>query len=104
MAINVQTFKTRALTALIFVLVMLAGLLLNQWSFFILFSIIHFGCWIEYQKIMGLIDHEYSEITGFHRYGVMLAGWCIMLYFTNDMFNIGDFSLHSMGWWLGLMF
>jgi hypothetical protein len=33
MAFNLQTFKTRALTAVVFVLVMLAGLLWNQWSF-----------------------------------------------------------------------
>jgi len=104
MALNIATFRKRALTALLFAVIMLAGLLMNQWSFFILFSIIHFGCWVEYQKIIALIDPEYAEITDFHRYGVMLAGWCIMLYFTNDMFNIGDFSLHSMGWWLGLMF
>jgi phosphatidate cytidylyltransferase len=82
---------------------MLVGLLWNQWSFFVLFTIIHFGCWIEYQKIIALIHPEYSEITGFHRYGVMLAGWCMMLSLTNDMYNIGDFSLHSIGWWLGLI-
>jgi len=104
MALNIATLRKRALTAFVFVAVMLGAMLWNQWSFFILFSIIHFGCWIEYQKIISLINPEYAEITDFHRYGVMLAGWCIMLYFTNDMFNIGDFSLHSMGWWLGLMF
>ena len=86
MALNVVTFRTRALTALVFVAVMLAGLLWNQWSFLILFSVIHFGCWIEYQRLVGLIDPEYTKITPFHRYGVMLAGWCIMLYFTNDLF------------------
>ncbi|MHA4843222.1 phosphatidate cytidylyltransferase [Flavitalea antarctica] len=104
MALNLATFRKRAITALVFVVVMLTGLLWNQWTFFVLFSIIHFGCWVEYQKIIALIYPGYKEISAFHRYGVMLAGWCIMLYFTNDMFNIGDFSLHSMGWWLGLMF
>ena len=104
MALNIATFRKRALTAFIFVAVMLTGLLWNQWSFFILFSIIHFGCWIEYQKIMGLIDHEYSEITGFHRYGVMLAGWCIMLYFTRNMLPAHTLSLHAIGWWMGLIF
>ncbi|RYY12107.1 MAG: phosphatidate cytidylyltransferase [Chitinophagaceae bacterium] len=104
MGLNIATFRKRLLTAIIFVAMMLTGLLWNQWSFFILFSIVHFGCWFEYQRLVILIDPAYSETTGFHRYGVMLAGWCIMLYFTNDMFNIGDFSLHSMGWWMGLMF
>src|SRR5436190_23131830 len=104
MAFNPQTFKTRTLTAAVFVVVMLAGLLWNQWSFFILFTIIHFGCWVEYQKLLGLIDKDYLQVTNFHRYGVMLAGWCLMLYFTNDSYNLGRLSLHSIGWWLGLIF
>ena len=104
MALNLATFKTRLLTAIVFTAVMLTGLLWNQWSFFILFSIVHFACWIEFQKIVGLIDPEYAQITAFHKYGVIIAGWCILLYFTSDLFNIGDFSLHSIGWWLGLIF
>ena len=103
MAFNWQTFKTRALTAVVFVVVMLAGLLWNHWSFFILFSIIHFGCWTEYQKLVGLIDPGYKEITPFHKYGVMLAGWCLMLWFSGDDLAIGDLRLHEMGWWIGLV-
>jgi len=49
---NFQTFKTRALTALLFVAVMLAGLLWNSWSFLVLFTVIHFGCWFEFIKLM----------------------------------------------------
>jgi len=52
MAFNWQTFKTRTLTAAVFVVLMLAGLLINRWTFFILFSVIHFGCWWEYLKLM----------------------------------------------------
>lgn len=103
MAFNWQTFKTRALTAVVFVVVMLAGLLWNHWSFFILFSIIHFGCWTEYQKLVGLIDPGYKEITPFHKYGVMLAGWCLMLWFSGDDLAIGGLRLHEMGWWIGLV-
>jgi phosphatidate cytidylyltransferase len=104
MALNVQTFKTRSLTAVVFVVVMLTGLLWNHWSFFILFSIIHFGCWTEFQKLIGLIDPDYTTITPFHKYGVKLAGWCLMLYFTNDQFLIFGIRLHELGWWLGLLF
>jgi phosphatidate cytidylyltransferase len=104
MALNVKTFKTRSLTAAVFVVVMLTGLLWNHWSFFILFSIIHFGCWTEYQKLVGLIDADYNTITPFHKYGVKLAGWCIMLYFTNDQFRIFGVPLHEIGWFLGLLF
>jgi phosphatidate cytidylyltransferase len=103
MALNIATFKTRAATAGVFVAVMLLGLLWNYWSFFILFSIIHFGCWIEYQKLVCLIDKGYIEISPFHKYGVMIAGWCIMLYFTNDAFSIFGIQLNAIGWWLGLI-
>jgi len=60
MAFNWKTFKTRALTAIIFVAVMLTGLLWNYWSFLILFSIIHFGCWWEFVKLIKKIyDKRY---------------------------------------------
>ena len=52
MAINIDTFKTRALTALVFVAVMLVGILWNHWSFIFLFTFIHFGCWNEFVKLM----------------------------------------------------
>jgi len=52
MAFNVATLKTRSLTALIFVVFMLGGLLWNEWSFLALFSLVHFGCWLEFNKIL----------------------------------------------------
>ena len=103
MALNIATFKTRAGTAVVFVLVMLTCMLWNAWSFFILFSVIHFGCWIEYQKLVGLIDKNYTSISPFHRYGIMIAGWCLMLFFTNDAFNLFGVQLHAIGWWLGII-
>ena len=102
MALNRVTFRTRALTSLVFVAIMLIGLLWNQWSFFILFSVIHFGCWVEYQKLVGLIDPGYKEISTWHRYGGMLAGWSILLAFTNDAYFIGHVSLKSISYWLAL--
>jgi len=56
MAFDSKTFKTRALTAFVFVIIMLAGLLWNQWSFIILFTIIHFGCWYEFLKLVKKIN------------------------------------------------
>jgi phosphatidate cytidylyltransferase len=58
MALNKAVFKTRALTALVFVVVMLAGLLWNKWAFAVLFAIIHFGCWWEYVKLVKLINKK----------------------------------------------
>jgi len=104
MAFNWKTFKTRTLTAVIFVVVMLAGLLINHWTFFILFSVIHFGCWWEYQKLIKLIDKGYSEISAFHRYGVMIAGWSIMLNFTKKTYSVFGFQLNQSGWWIILVF
>lgn len=97
MAFNLQTFKTRALTAVIFVVIMLAGLLWNHWSFFVLFSILHFGCWLEYQKLIGLIDPEYQQITSVHKYGIIIAGWFFMLFMTGEAFSINNISLHKSG-------
>ena len=56
MAFDIQTFKTRSLTAVLFAIVMLAGLLWNKWSFIVLLTIIHFGCWYEFIKLLKKID------------------------------------------------
>ena len=104
MAFNWQTFKTRSLTAAIFVLVMLTGLLWNRWSFFILFSIVHFGSWLEYQKLVAQFYPGYRRISTVHKLLVMTAGWCMMLFFTNDELFIGNIRLQEAGLWLGLIF
>ncbi|HET7114842.1 MAG TPA: phosphatidate cytidylyltransferase [Hanamia sp.] len=56
MAFDTKTFRTRSLTAIVFVIAMLAGLLWNVWSFIILFTIIHFGCWYEFIKLLKKMD------------------------------------------------
>jgi phosphatidate cytidylyltransferase len=105
MALTAVTFRTRALTSLVFVAVMLTGLLWNTWSFFILFSIIHFGCWYEYQKLLTKIDPAYAEISGFQKYGVMIAGWCIMMFCSRpDDGDMGNIGLHNAGLYGGLLF
>ena len=91
MAFNWKTFQTRTLTAIIFAAVMLTGLLWNQWSFLILFSIIHFGCWWEYFNLLEKINN-----TSYHRYtriGFMLIGFAIMLWVSGKAFDINDYSL-----------
>ena len=106
MALQAVTFRIRALTSLVFVIVMLTGLLWNIWSFFILFSIIHFGCWYEYQKLLSKIDPAYAEISSFQKYGVMVAGWCIMMYCARPGYasDIGNEGLHNVGLYGGLLF
>ncbi|HCL84776.1 MAG TPA: phosphatidate cytidylyltransferase [Chitinophagaceae bacterium] len=106
MALQAVTFKIRALTSLVFVAVMLTGLVWNIWSFFILFSIIHFGCWFEYQKLIAKIDPVYESISPFQKYGVMIAGWCVMMYLSRPGFagDWGNAGLHNMGLFGGLLF
>ena len=103
MALNLQTFKTRALTAIIFVVVMMFGLMYNTWSFFILFSIIHFGAWIEYQKLVGKFNPSYQNISAVHRYGLMLAGFCVMLFFSNNSLTLGNYTLTEPGFYGGII-
>lgn len=91
MAFNWKTFQTRTLTAIVFAAVMLTGLLWNQWSFLILFSIIHFGCWWEYfnlqEKINNTIYHRYTRLA------FMLLGYAVILWFCGPVFKINNFSL-----------
>jgi phosphatidate cytidylyltransferase len=103
MAFNIKIFQTRAATAVVFVAVMAVGLLWNQWSFFVLFSIVHFGCWIEYQKLVSLFNADYKNGTLLHKWGIMMAGWCLMLYFTNNELALAGVRLSDLGLWLGLL-
>ena len=104
MAFNWQTFKTRSLTALVFAVIMLGGLLWNRWSFFLLFSVIHFGVWVEYQKLVSRFHPDYQKIIPFHRYGIMIGGWCLLLFFTNYELQFFELALTDIGFWGGLLF
>jgi len=91
MPFNWNTFRTRSLTAAIFVVVMFAGLLINQWTFLILFSVIHFGCWWEYLKLVEKISH-----ARFHKYlklGLMLIGYGLVLLLAGPAYKIGGHGL-----------
>ena len=52
MALDIKTLMTRATTAIVFVAVMLTGLFWNEYSFIALFTIVHFGCWYEFIKLL----------------------------------------------------
>src|SRR6188768_2920852 len=93
MAFNWKTFKTRALTAIIFAAVMLTGLLWNQWSFLILISVIHFGCWQEYFKLIEKIHKTtYHWLT---RFGFIVFGFAIILRFCGNQFQINGYRLQE---------
>ncbi len=58
MPFNAQVFKTRALTAVVFVAVMCVGLFTHAYAFIALFTLVHFGAWYEYIKIVGAIQKQ----------------------------------------------
>lgn len=90
MAFDSQTFKTRTLTAIFFVIVMLVGLLLNGWSFILLFTIIHFGCWYEFVKLLKKI---YPQRFGFY----LPLG---LLYITLPILLMINFGFPNSNHWL----
>ena len=92
MAFNWETFRTRTLSAIVFAVVMLAGLFINQWSFLLLFSIIHFGCWWEYWKLMEKIYN--TRFHAFTKVGLMVMGYGLLLWFCGpEHFSVKDYSI-----------
>lgn len=84
------TFRTRALTALVFVAVMLVGLLWTGWSFFLLFTVIHFGCWQEYGRLSSLIHPEAREEVETHLMAFGMMGWCGMILSSAGLLGDGE--------------
>lgn len=97
MALDKKVFATRAKTALVYAVVMLTGLLVNEWSFFILFSIVHFGCWHEFNKLSVLIDPSTRNNTLLDQFHFPLIGWGCMLMAVSDNLTIADFSINEIG-------
>jgi phosphatidate cytidylyltransferase len=91
MAFNWQTFKTRTLTAAVFVVVMLAGLLINQWTFFILFSVIHLGCWWEYLKLIEKIQR--TIFNNYLKLGLIVLGYGLVIWFCGPSFQVNGYRL-----------
>lgn len=93
MAFNWQTFTTRAISGLTFAGIMIAGLLWNAWSFLFLFTIIHFGCWHEYLRLVERIRqvqfHPYTKL------GFMLLGFGGMLLFAGHPYGIAGYSIRG---------
>jgi phosphatidate cytidylyltransferase len=97
MALNLSVFKTRTISAIVFVVIMMAGLVINQWSFFILFTIIQLGCLNEYIKLMGLIYPEYRSLAPTHRWGLLLVGIVMMMVLGPNSLGINGYSIKYIG-------
>jgi phosphatidate cytidylyltransferase len=92
MAFNWQTFRTRTLTGAIFIGVMLLGLR-NSWAFLILFSVVHFGCWWEYLRLIEKI-HK-TVFHSFVKLGLMVIGYGLMLWFCGPVYEINGYGLRE---------
>lgn len=97
MAFNFSVFKTRALSAIVFVIVMVAGLLWNHWSFLALFTIIQAGCLFEYEKLMCLIFPNYLEKNRIHKWGLIGMGVALMIMLSIQTPKIGLLNLRLTG-------
>lgn len=94
MALNIQTLKTRSLTAVVFVAIMLVGLLWNFNSFFILFSVVQFGCWLEYLK---LVEKIYTiSIDNFIKWYFAFCGFVLMNVF-GERHSVSDMTITISG-------
>ena len=62
MALDKKTFRTRAITAVVFAAVMLLGLLTNVWAFFLLFLVIMIGCLVEYVRLIKKIEPDLYKL------------------------------------------
>ncbi|GAA4344967.1 phosphatidate cytidylyltransferase [Flaviaesturariibacter amylovorans] len=101
MAFNWSTFRTRALTAVVFVAIMAAGLFWNEHSFLVLFSLVHFGGWREYRKLVTAFQPAFPKDHPAIRFGIPLGGWCVLLYFTHGGLDTGSLNLQVSALWAG---
>ena len=104
MPLQIAVLKTRAITAIFFVAIMLTGLLWNQWSYLLLFTTIHFGCWYEYKKLLLKIDPSYEQMNSIHHNSIQLAGFGLLLSGGVDSFRIGELVLPDLGQYILVAF
>lgn len=100
MALNKAVFQTRAKTAIVYAAIMLTGLFWNEWSFFILFSIVHFGAWYEFQKLSSLIYPELRWSLWYDRLLFPIIGWGVMLMASAGSLEINGLLLSDLGYYL----
>lgn len=100
MALNKSVFKTRALTAIVFVLVMFAGILTSGTSLLLLFSFIALGSWVEFQRLLGRIDTDYFELASWRKWSgaPMVLGF--LFWNTPEMLTIGSRTVSQVGLYL----
>jgi phosphatidate cytidylyltransferase len=97
MALNFSTFRVRALSAIVFVAVMLGGIFWNDWSFFFLFAIIAVGCLFEYQKLLALIIPNYKNVSKIHKWGLLILAFLVMMTLAKNNLGVKEISIKYIG-------
>jgi len=100
MALDKSVFKTRAITAVVYAAVMLGGMLWNEWSLLILFSIVHAGCWYEFQKLSRKIDPSFGSKSKLDNIVFPMLGWGLMLMATMGKLQLMGISIAVVGLWI----
>lgn len=100
MPFDPKVFATRTRTAVVYAVVMLAGLLWNEWSFLVLFSIVHAGVWFEYVKLSQKTNAGFTLDPWWKKIHFPLLGWGLMLMNTSSSMQIGLVVLSTAGEWL----
>jgi phosphatidate cytidylyltransferase len=100
MALNKEVFQTRTKTAIVYAAVMLTGLLWNEWSFLIVFSIVNFGAWYEFRKLVAGISIGLSQQSILLPVSLSFLGWGVMLAANAESLDIMGYHISDAGWWL----
>lgn len=101
MPVKKSVFLIRSLSAIVFIFLFLGLFWWNSWSFFFLFSIIHWGCWYEYQKLMQRTFPIYQS-SQLYYLGIIFLGWGILMIGGSRVLHIGSVTLEFIGFTLVL--
>lgn len=93
-----STFRTRTLTAVVFVAVMLFGILWNEYSFFALFFCISFFALREYFQLIARINPDFSSAAPGHVSVALLAGCALEFAGSGNLFHNGRITGETAGW------
>jgi phosphatidate cytidylyltransferase len=89
MPFNAAVFKTRALTALLFVAVMGIGIFINKYLFATLFAVVTIGCLFEFFKLFPLIKSNRAFYTTYPLLIVLSFALLVYLHFTYGLVASG---------------
>jgi len=98
MALNKEVFQTRTKTAIVYAAVMLTGLLWNEWSFLILFSVVNFGAWYEFRKLVAQIEVGPAQQKIVLPISLAFLGWGMILAANAESLDIKGYHISEAGW------